>query len=283
MKKRTWELVGLLALVLCFALCTPALATEGEQQENSAKDSILSILANASQIVLAVVGFFGVFTYFRTSNKTRATMALDLVKRYMEVVIPVNSFIMHCIDKGMADQIINELEKYEPLYFSYDGANKIFKEQGIIEQYNKLFVNIDISKINKEYLARQFQLRCLDTAYETIIEAAINSGDEEKYREILDNFIRVLVVRMKNELEYFAMGFLSVGDIKLVYSSIHQTYLKFCRFYYLIFVQENESNYEKYYTKVEKLYNKWNKKSKQTKITADKKTARHQEWLNRQK
>jgi len=101
--------------------------------------------------------------------------------------------------------------------------------------------------------------------------------DEEKIKEedpffakLAEKKVATLIQRVLNDLEYFAMHFVSAdtngvsctADEKFVYQSLHQTYIELVSVLYRNISVNNISNSEKYFTNVILLFRKWDDRAR---------------------
>lgn len=223
--------------------------------------NVVKFLFEFAPVILSAAAIFGVITYFRTAKNNKATAAMELVCYYVDNLIPSMSFITNCADKEIYNRICEKIDNIKPLFFLRDEMNTIFKYTTLPKEYDIIFDSITLERVEENYHKLQFGLKFFDDFYVNIIKKALDNGSDaqkEIARKKFIEYMKCLVRCTVNYLEYFAMGFQTIGDQRIVYSSIHQTYLKYAKFFYIHICNCNHSYRDYFFSNIQKLYNKWN-------------------------
>lgn len=234
-------------------------------------DTYGDLIRTTTSILLVVGSAFGAFiairNYVKSSRSNRTKNAMSLVKHYIEKTIPLMSFILSVADcKNLEDKISRIMEKEKKLLFYTDEMNKLFGNSDILTEYKHLYDKIKLREMYDLYSSRYSRIEEISYFMQNIAKPALDSNDKNQIdaakQKFKDHIITYTIAAARNNLEYVAQAFLEIGNQKLVYPSLHQTYLRFVRFLYIDITKYNETKSEKYFINVIKLYNIWNESTK---------------------
>jgi len=187
---------------------------------------------------------------------------MKLVRFYVEL-LAIWGFVRQCADKEIYNSIGYVLSSKKKLYFVREEMEEIFSgfNQVWLEKYNDIHKSTQLETIIK--CQNQRQAEFFVSFYNESIQPIVNGGEaaHAKAKEEFQAFMEKKEGYILNQLEYFAMSFLAIGDPNIVYSSIHPSFLEIVRFYYIKIAQYNSRYDERYHINIQILYNKWNRRS----------------------
>ncbi len=225
------------------------------KKQNVLFEDALSMSADYVTIVSCVLVLIQLIAFVKDSRqkeyRCRKENALVLAKEYANDLLKKFTFIQTVLsfyyDPDDATALQEELDKIE------------------IDKFTKSFVGkkTRLSKLEKAFLNGEYVI-----PYEIILErATIHEIDgfldfytieDEDLRKNLANIkFKRLVCDTMNNLEYFTMSVnQNVAESKMLFVSLHQTYLKFIKYVYP-YICNNNVDDESLYTNVIDLYRNW--------------------------
>ena len=200
--------------------------------------------------------------------------AAELAAEYKDSILPSIGYIgavlkgtgtMDVLRDIHADNIdqFNQTELFRLTSRITEEVNKVRENRDMIglllanrtrfgQIYNKRLHSISEALIDKWYRARD-KVKDRDGN-----EVQITQGEERALLDALWYEYGSIVSDTLNNLEYFAMHFVSgVADDTVIFQSLHQTYLAIVQMLYYNIAVQNVHEKDKYYTNVICLYKKW--------------------------
>jgi len=235
-------------------------------------------LTNISGIITSVVTAFSViilyFTYRHNKRREYKQKACDLAKYYADNFINKITYICIILASNRSDELLSNCFKPEDIYrFDYEELKELEKKHGIKD--STIFNSINTIQPEVIFKAK---IRTGKSAkenndiydfYSKKLEAETAAGIQNQSKltssfainssALVEGFHKE-IIDLLNELEWFSMNFVyKLADEKLVYTSLHQTYLSnIVYLYYFICVLNKDKNVcDKLYKNIIKLYNKW--------------------------
>ena len=226
----------------------------------------------------------------------RLQNSIDCSKDFADLINNELSFINNCLSTPEYEEMINRF-KYEDLnLFDKKEYSKLVENDVWIKEYlkrnsesnyaEKSFSNIVESYIisvdppSEEYtLIRSLEASkwsltdeedkfLKETIFNKITDKTIlnkyltlnkKARDIIYYKQKINTYYHNQLIALLNKLEYFAMTFnTNLADEKIVYPSLHQSFLKIVKYMYPHICNLNSGeSADKYYTQIIELYNLW--------------------------
>lgn len=231
---------------------------------------IIAILA----IVSAVIAFV---SYYSEKKRKRIDKAIQLAQFYQKNIVNASTKIIIELSDSEFDKISTvAFGKLRNAEFTLDEAKKLLKKNSNtkIEDYKSMIESVNPAKVFSAGISVNNWDVSTKYLHESYIEA-VNNKDKEKITKIGQSCSYIVehdIVELLNTLEWFSMYFVNhIADEDTAYQSLHQTYLGIVRQLYYFISRNNSDAYNKYYTNIIELYNKWqtksdNKREKEAKI-----------------
>ena len=227
--------------------------------------------------VLSVVCAFLAYTHQRKRAKKAA--ACDLAKYYADDVIEKNPLIANVFSRSKLDEYIKSvIPEGEINRFDRSELAEILEKKSIpYDEFMKKVHAIDPSVI---FICRM-NLSC-NLAEREKLFSDFTSSDENTVAQnktfLSGDFFQDLSM-MLNQLEWFCMSCrYGLADEKIIYQSLHQTFLATVRVLYPFICRPNLNNEDKFYTNIIWLYRRWSKRHQKIKGKTDK---RRQKYLDK--
>lgn len=201
--------------------------------------------------IISVVIAYIAYNFQRKQSAKR--IALEFAERYAKEFIPRIRYI-NCILKSVgAYEYISGFTKYSD--FTSEELIDFLKDKNFdIKGFKSLF-----EKIREEDLVSAFSC-CGGNEYICGCHNYFIEVKSDPDGDIKNAFYK-FVVDLINDLEAAtAMFHYNIGDEKVVYLSLHQTFLSNMKNWYFFISERNVYNHDRYYINIIWLYNKWDKR-----------------------
>lgn len=264
-KQRLYIIIGVIIGVLVISVLLAIIF-------RSKEESYLESVYYASQIISAlfVIGgvVIAVWQYILTSRREN-----ELKEEQLEEVKRVRSKEAIELTQFYKDNIINKISI----------ITKVYKETKILAILDKIKIdsmkNFDVGELNsvlsqadrdeieKIRMSKEFENVILSHAdYFDIDLSKVSEEDKDMVEKIVINQFKVLSQQLLNNLEYFAISFnCKIAEEKIIYQSLHQTYIRIVSHMYYEISKNNKTGEQKLYTNVIDLFNVWNNRAKEQK------------------
>lgn len=228
----------------------------------------MAIIFTAVFTFLSIIGFY--ISYRYNKNREFKQKACDLAKYYAEEIIPKISYIKNTLAHSDLNSIINKcFNRHFIKDFDIDELEELLKVADIkVDQFQQKVNSIDVQAIfeSKVYTSRNDKeyIECC-TAYTRQLELKEDELSEHyalNTKALKHNFASTITYSL-NELEWFSMNFVNnLADNKLVYPSLHQTFLDDVTYlYYFVSWRNSDKKIcDKLYKNIITLYKIWNTK-----------------------
>lgn len=264
-KQRLYIIIGVIIGVLVISVLLAIIF-------RSKEESYLESVYYAIQIISAlfVIGgvVIAVWQYILTSRREN-----ELKEEQLEEVKRVRSKEAIELTQFYKDNIINKISI----------ITKVYKETKILAILDKIKIdsmkNFDVGELNsvlsqadreeieKIRMSKEFENVILSHAdYFDIDLNKVSEEDKDMVEKIVINQFKVLSQQLLNNLEYFAISFnCKIAEEKIIYQSLHQTYIRIVSHMYYEISKNNKTGEQKLYTNVIDLFNIWNNRAKEQK------------------
>ncbi|MBD5152392.1 MAG: DUF4760 domain-containing protein [Oscillibacter sp.] len=214
-------------------------------------------------MIVAAISAVCAFLAFKNQRERGAkAAACDLAKYYASNIIERSAFID---DVYSSNGFTEMVKKVFPI-----GKIKVFTRQEMVDFIKDYEVDID-SFCEKaisipDELILKHQLRYAKSAADRVqyvqeysLQGNIDiDGDDLQKANLLRDDFQVAVGLLLNDLEWFSMQCrYGVADEKLLYQSLHQTFLAEVQLLYFFISFHNENSEDKFYTNVIWLFELW--------------------------
>lgn len=232
--------------------------------------SILGDVATTATIVfLFLERLFSRRTYRYNCEWQEKNKAVELAALYKNEILNSNSYITYLFDRLGIIQILKHAYHSDLELFTRSELDE-FLSQADIECIREILKNPDNYSVFLEGQSRYvLEHRGIQLLPQSELEKMFEK-DEEKIREFKTYLMQKqyydVLDHLLNSLEYFAMYFnTGVADEKVVYQSLHQTYLRLVRALYFEIALRNDSPKDMYYTNIINLYITWSRRDEKMK------------------
>ncbi len=201
--------------------------------------------------IISVVIAYIAYNFQRKQSAKR--IALEFAEKYSKEFIPRIRYI-NCILKSIgAYEYISGFTKYSD--FTSEELIEFLKDKNFdIDDFKNLFGNISVDNLISAFSCSGGNTYICSFHY-YFMEIMNNPGGEIK------NAFYKFVVDMVNDLEAAtAMFHYNVGDERVVYLSLHQTFLAYMKIWYFFISERNVYNHDRYFINIIWLYKKWDKR-----------------------
>ena len=211
-----------------------------------------------TMLVAAVSAFCAFLAYHNQRTRSAKSAACDLAKYYANNIIERYTFVddvyssngyTELVKKIFPISKIKEFTYQEMLDFIKESSNGACPLKNAPSIPDELFLKYKLCNVKSA--AEQAQYAHQNSQHKMIEE------DESK-KNPLQNDLHVVEGKLLNDLEWFSMQCrYGVADEKLLYQSLHQTFLAEVQLLYLQISIVNRSSEDKYYTNTIWLFEKW--------------------------
>ncbi len=210
---------------------------------------------------------------FQVKNtKEEFTKSFALSQFYISEIIPASETIGLLLNHLKCETTLKKICDHKLLYFDESELQNILntEERNLLNEifFGEETLKLDISiglfaleRISPYFLfdfrsSQKSYLDCLKSTHTHDVEGAIQTD--------LTNTLRALLVYTTNKLEYFSMFFnTNVAEEKVVFASLHQTFLPLVETLYFNIAFRNKIGSQKFYTHTISLYQKWKQKEQE--------------------
>lgn len=220
---------------------------------------------NLSLLIVTIVSVICAFrAYHHQKDRAKKDAACDLAKYYSEHIIHRYGFVNYVFTtSGLSNKIKN--------WFPYDTIRNLDR--------NELEATLDKNEVNFQSVETELMMIDPFTIYQSKIQYArtveerhslsdeyivhikADDGSERTgiaHERILQLEFNHEVTMLLNDLEWFAMSCrYGLADEKMLYQSLHQTFLSHIWLLYFYICRQNTCNEDKLYTNLIWLFNHW--------------------------
>lgn len=205
--------------------------------------------------ISAIIALFAYIYQRRVQKKYNAYI---IAQKYAKDLLPKMRIIKKIFHKIEATNYISQFTNVNR--FDYSELKEIFeKNNKKIEDFKELFnkITLETWKISILESGSDF---CNQAWYNMItseinIEASIISDSFEKFVHDLLNELEAIAISLRYD----------IADEKLIYQSLHQTFLNYMNIFYYFISNENLFGENRYYENIIWLYKKWEKRKQEQK------------------
>ncbi len=231
------------------------------QQEALRIQNIYNISGIALFVISTISVFIALISYLYSKKSAKKFKSCELAKYYADYILPKTNYISNVFNLSKLGSLLKELFKPEEIHdFDYNEMTRLLGNK-----YSEKEITNKIQGINPEHLlsVRLF-LAKNNTERNEILSSYISKVSDEASVTIdkssLNNEFSRLITELLNELEWFSMHFTyKLADERLVYQSLHQTFISNVQVLYFYISRINKSTSEKFFTNIIQLYGTWYK------------------------
>jgi len=203
-------------------------------------------------ISIAIVALgVSIISIFFDRGKLRITRAIELSKEYTVFIADISTII------GIASE--------NPDITRLLSKNKLSGESEFTaKELKSIYTDTEIKLLSDFFSYESVASSLLTSIYIDDKFDAVNITPSANHfaiavnPDLLKSHFRAKTTSLLNNLECFSMNFISnVADSKVVYQSLHQTFIEVVRVLYYLISKNNTSEHEKFYTNIVSLYRKW--------------------------
>ncbi len=213
----------------------------------------------------ATIAFFSaiiaLLAYRHQRKGMRKQNACQAAEKYAREILPRMRYIIKLLEFSGLHAINNKFTGFA--LFTEKELNDLLLKADCTEENYRASVN----KIKQEHLIEALAFsganEYLYKQHSILLEISQTS---DKLGEAVTRFIKDFL----NDME--AMATLlryNIADEKLIYQSLHQTFLKFMKHWYFYISDENRKDQDRFYSNTIWLYNHWNKRKCYDEMTID--------------
>lgn len=201
--------------------------------------------------------------YFHQKNRLQKETACDLAKCYAEDILQHYLFVTDVLEDSKLGSRTKELFPYDELIeFTLDEMNSFLDRKGIsYEKIRNEFENPDpksiLTAMRIHRPSEQERKDLFETYNRLLEEEAENKPDVSLlHHEFYNKMWEYL-----NALEWFSINCrYGIADEKILYQSLHQSFLSSVWQLYFFICNKNTTNENKYYTNTIWLFTEWRKR-----------------------
>lgn len=206
--------------------------------------------------------------YTLKNEKEEFHTALKMSLFYSREILPCMNAISYIFTKYDLLPILNKIKDAKPVFFDEEEYEKILTE----EERKKIETLFFKFTIDKSFLFSALEL-CSDTSScdwhlkrKHFVTNIANSNKESTSSacRFFDQRVNIkfldMITKTANNLEYFSMYFnTNLAESKVVFPSLHQTFLELVYILYFYIARRNTSNKnsQKYFTHIITLFTAW--------------------------
>lgn len=214
-----------------------------------------NFISSPTAIITLISVIIATLVYEYQRNEKKKDKAFQIAKQYATDIIPTGRFINQVLSSIEATQYTKVFaEKMK----TFDNAElcSLLNEQSLdIQGYYRLFEKINSDIIQLCMVKSGININ-IKICYTTIEEQ-----DETTKKELYAIFFKKFVMDFLNNLESLAMLLkYNLADEKIIYQSLHQTFLAYMSNLYYFIAEENYLNDSRYYENIIWLYRLWKKR-----------------------
>lgn len=232
------------------------------------KSTILSISADYVTVVSFVIIVIQLIAFVKDSRRnefrSRKEAAYHIAREYADKMLSRVSFIQAVLSLSY-DSDPNTLQE-AVCKVEISGFSKADMQQNTVyKKYIELFIESEEDKLSLNHILIQAVVNRIPGFLD------INSLEDNKIKNHIANTrFKIYLFDTLNVLECFAMSVnQNVSDSEMLYSSLHQTFIKFVHFVYPFICCQNEGE-NWFYPNIIQLYQNWGKKEdSEKKLQAD--------------
>lgn len=236
-----------------------------EQLEKLGEPGILSWIAAFGPVLTLCLIVFYIFQFSRNNNRQRNEKAIEYTKEYSEKILNNITYLDRVY--GLAKlNITGSLHPYDMKYFDKDEFEILCQQPGFDEVLCGQNFDQVLDKIIKRgkvlaLIAERSRLPIYGGARLGPLLNDPDNFDQAILKSALVEDLKLIRSSTLNALEYMAMYFTTqIAAKKVVYNSLHHTYLRGMVYFYCYLANPELSEHDKPYPHVIKLFNMWNQK-----------------------
>jgi hypothetical protein len=234
-----------------------------------AAPSLLSwIAAIGSSLTLLVVCFY-IFQYINNNRRHKYEKAIEYANIYANEVLPQMGYIYELYDSANVEDILHKVRNAKLSDFDYTEYDAILTANEK-RNFENAFRNLDLNKYvqaHEKHFQNPYPYCITSLDLENIPEYIEPAKNVEKMLIQMYSFeYDKLCEHILNTLETIAMGYiLKVANEKVVYCSLHQSFIKTAEILYLKIAPKNIKPEDKLYSYIARLYREWKTRSEDSK------------------
>ena len=216
-------------------------------------------LFNTPTPFIAILSFTVAFLAFLYQRKwNRKQKAQEVAKHYATYIIPKMRYIKNIYEQVGNMSYVNKFSE-----FNHFTANELKENLSKSNSSSNKFID-KFNKITPQILDDAYSYTGCNpyiTNCHIILKDVVDKAQKPVY-EIFDRF----VVDFLNELEAISLEIVcNIAEESLIYSCLHQSFLKNVKRLYFFIAKENQLDQDRYYTNIISLYLMWEKRSSKKK------------------
>ena len=242
----------------------------------------VSAMCNILLLILTAISVYYAFRAYRhQKNRSKKQAACDLAKYYANNIIDKYSDVANVFDScGIISSIREIFDLRELQDFDRTELEELLRKGNMtVDEFEDKLKNIDPMAILNARMSGAGSAEERGKTYNSYTKV----GDDGKVQVINGIFLKVdfdqEISGLLNELEWFAMNCkYGLADEKLIYQSLHQTFISTVWMLYFYISHRNVNNEDKLYTNLVWLFIQW--RDRLVNIT-DSKEAEKQEYIDK--
>lgn len=243
---------------------------------------IIAVIGNIATtitiIFLLLEYMFTRRTYRYNCEWQEKNKAAELAALYKNEILDYNFFISLLFQRLGIIGLLKNTYSSELKLFTKSELEDMLSKEDIELIHEKLMdpKNYSYYLECQSFIPAKSELRYLIPEEHILKQVENDSKQADRMKRYIMNRQYMKVVdHLLNSLEYFAMYFnTGVADERVVYQSLHQTYLKVVRAMYFEIARRNDNPKDMYYTNIINLYVKWSERDKKMKEKIQKQNLR---------
>ena len=192
-----------------------------------------------------------VLTYRYNRGKLRILRAIELAKEYAVLMKDITVIVNIAQVYPEITNLITKNSLTEESEFTVEELNKIYTK----DELDSLISFFNFETVNKNLLLQIYMHTKIDAVH---IAPDADHWNISINEDLLETHYSTKVTNLLNDLECFAMNFnCNVADTRIIYQSIHQSFMEVIRILYQPIARYNDSDSEKFYTNIIALYRRF--------------------------
>lgn len=242
-------------------------------------DDLVALWVDVAMFAVAFLSALcALFAYRHQRNRSKKDAACKLAAQYADDILEKYGFVGNVYYNTGLDEYVKHTINFNDI-FNFDNAelDALLKGKVEREQFDKKMADIDPEKILLCRILRSHSQADRDRISEDYVKVD-EEGSPTLYNAslLLKDFFQEQV-ELLNQLEHFSMSCrYGLSDEKILYQSLHKTFLAMVWMLYPAISSRNISEEDKTYTNVIWLFLKWRKRLVRIKAKAERKKRYHE-------
>lgn len=220
------------------------------------------LFSNPTAIIALMSMLIALLAYKHQRKSTRKQNAVLTAEKYAREMLPRMRYIYILLDRAMLITTCNKFTDFR--FFTEKELHELLLKAETDEAKFKTALN-GLKKENlNDAIAFSGGSEYIHQQHLALLEIADNTPN------ILGTAATRFIKDFLNDME--AMATLlryNIADEKLIYQSLHQTYLKYMKYWYFFISDENRKDQDRFYSNTIWLYNHWSKRKNKDEIVID--------------